>query len=61
MNPTKKELCAIFEAFSAPRSHHQKLTLAKIFVLRWAIASGINMQDSFDDPNNIKWCKGLNL
>ena len=56
-NPTQVELQAIAAKFFKPRSYHQKQTLAKVFVMRWAIASGIDLNNPFEDTENIKWCK----
>ncbi len=38
-----------------PRNYHQKETLAKIFVRRWAISHGVDLSH----PTDVIWCKGL--
>ncbi len=57
MNVHQRELCAIATAFFSPRAYSQKRTLAKIFVMRWAIASGVDLNEPTDDPDDIRWCK----
>ena len=52
---TERELAAIMTAFLTPRSYSQKKILAKVFVMRWAIASGIQLRD-IDNPEDIQWC-----
>ena len=49
--PEYEHLKNLLEIVLAPRSYGQKEVVAKIFVMRWAIAHGVDLtQDSV-------WCK----
>lgn len=51
-------LCNIFQ----PRSYQQKEILAKIFVMRWVIACGIQLPPLPDNDDGIvEWCNDAHL
>ncbi len=52
---TEKELVAIMTAFLDPKNQCKKAVLAKVFVMRWVIASGIQLPDLID-PEDVPWC-----
>ena len=53
----QRELSSIMSVVFQPSNYRQKEIAAKLFVMRWALASGIDLGDSNDSPDEIRWCK----
>ena len=60
MTVNQRELSSLLQLFFCPnpRSYEQKRAFAKLFVMSWAIASGVDLSDdSSDCSNEFYWCK----